>query len=346
MPRFVLIAIAALAIAACSSPPPKAEPKIFDVRIAQVGSQKSAVTISGTGTVRLRRETSLAFTSAGRIARLAVNEGDRVAKGQLLAALDMTTVNAQLDAARAEQTRTAGELKRATALFEQGWVTKAYLENARAAYESSMAASRVRQFATDTARIVAPNNGVVLARTAEPSQTVDAGTPILVLGDESAGYVLRIPVPDRDAARLRPGAPAKVRIASLGDAALDAVIVEIGGRADPVTGTFDVEIALPATPGLRSGQVGSAELIVSDSTGPASLLVPPAALFSPRAGEGFVYVVPQGSKRVALRKVTIAEARDGGVIVTGGLKAGEWVVVSNLDRLADKAQVNPIRRAP
>ena len=346
MPRFGMIAIAVLMMAACSSPPPKAEPKIFDVRIAQVGSQKAVTTISGTGTVRLRRETSLAFTTAGRIARLSVNEGDRVAKGQLLAALDTTTVSAQLAAARAEQTRTAGELQRAAALFDQGWVTKAYLENARAAHDSAIAATRVRQFATDTARIYAPGSGVVLARTAEPSQTVDAGTPVLMVGDESGGYVLRIPVPDRDAARLRAGAPAKVRIAALGDVAIDGAIVEIGGRADPVTGTFDVEIAVPATPGLRSGQVGTAELIVSDATGPASLLVPPAALFSPRAGEGFVYVVPQGSNRVSLRKVMIAEARDGGVIVTGGLKPGEWVVVSNLDRLADKAQINPVRRTP
>ena len=346
MSRFVLIGCVALTITACSSPPPKAEPKIFDVRIVQVGSAKAAVTLGAVGTVHLRRETSLAFTSAGRIAKLTVNEGDRVTKGQLLAALDMTTVNAQLDAARAEQVRTAAELKRSGTLYEQGWVTKARLDNARAAHDSAIAASRVRQFATDTARIVSPGNGVVLARSAEPSQTVDAGTPVLVVGDESAGYVLRLPVPDRDAAQLRPGAPAKVRIASLGNAEVNAFIVEIGGRADPVTGTFDVEVALPPIPGLRSGQVGSAELIVSDQSGATSLLVPPAALFSPRAGEGFVYVVPEGSKRVALRKVTIADARDGGVIVTGGLSPGEWVVVSNLDRLSNKAEVNPVRRIP
>lgn len=346
MVRHMLIGFALLATAACSSAPPKAESGIFDVRVVQVGSAKAAVTLGAVGTVHLRRETTLGFTSGGRIARIAVNEGDRVAKGQVLAALDLTTVNAQLDAARAEQVRTAAELKRSTTLFEQGWVTKARLDNARAAHDSAIATSRVRQFATDTARIVAPGNGVVLARLAEPSQTVDAGTPVLVVGDESAGYILRLPVPDRDAARLRPGAPAKVRIASLGDAEINAFIVEIGGRADPATGTFDVEVALPPLPGLRSGQVGSAELIVSDQTGATSLLVPPAALFSPRAGEGFVYVVPDGSDRVALRKVTVAEARDGGLIVTGGLSPGEWVVVSKLDRIANKARINPVRRAP
>lgn len=346
MLRYLVQGLAILGIAACSSPPPKAETRVFDARVMQVGSRTAAVTLSAVGTVHLRRETSLAFTSPGRIARITVNEGDRVARGQLLAALDMTTVDAQLAAADAEQVRTAAELKRSAALLDKGWVTKARVDNARAAYQSAVASSQVRRFAANTARIVAPGSGVVLARPAEPAQTVDAGTPVLIVGDESAGYVLRLPVPDRDAARLRSGAPASVRIAALGDGLLSGVITQIGGRADPATGTFAVEVSLPAVPGLRSGQIGSAELLVSDQSAGTALVVPPAALLAPRSGEAFVYVVPSGSKQVLLRKVTIGDARDGGVVVTGGLAAGEWVVVAGLDRLRDRMTINPVRGTP
>lgn len=346
MLRYLVQGLAILAIAACSSPPPKAESRVFDVRVVPVGTKTAAVTLSAVGTVHLRRETSLAFTSPGRIARITVSEGDRVARGQVLAALDMTTVDAQLAAADAEQVRTAAELKRTAALLDKGWVTKARVDNARAAYQSAVATSRVRRFAANTARIVAPGSGVVLARPAEPSQTVDAGTPVLIVGDESAGYVLRLPVPDRDAARLRSGASARVRIAALGDTLLSGTITQIGGRADPATGTFEVEVSLPAVPGLRSGQIGSAELLVSDQAAGSALVVPPAALLAPRSGEAFVYVVPAGSKQVTLRKLSIADARDGGVVVTGGLAPGEWVVVSGLDRLSDRMMVNPVRGAP
>ena len=100
---------------------------------------------------------------------------------------------------------------------------------------------------------------------------------------------------------------------------------------------------MPAITGLRSGQVGSAELVLNDQTGGSALVVPPSALFAPRAGEGFVYVVPPGGNRIALRKVAVAEANDGGVFVTNGLRAGEWVVISNLDRLADRMVINPVR---
>ena len=345
MVQYLRLVLLCLALGACSKPAQQVAGKSLDVRIAQVGSHTGLVTLGGVGTVHLRRETTLAFTSPGRIARISVNEGDRVGRGQLLALLDTTTVDAQYQAAAADQVRTAAELRRSSSLFKQGWVTAGRVESARAANEAALAALRGRRFAAETARIVAPGGGVVLARPAEPAQTVDAGTPVLIVGDESAGYVLRLPVSDRDAARLRTGAPATVKIAALGDAAIAATISQIGGRADPATGTFEVELALPSLPGLRSGQIGSAELVVQDQAGDAALLVPPAALFAPRAGEGFVYVVPTGGSRVALRKVIIGEARDGGLVVTQGLAPGEWVVVSNLDRLADGAEVRPARPA-
>lgn len=292
--------------------------------------------------MRLRQETNLGFTSPGRIARIAVNPGDRVAKGQLLATLDMTTVSAQLGAASAEQLRAAAELRRAKALLAGGWVSPARVDTAQAAYDAAVAGTRVRRFATDTARIFAPSAGVVLARPAEPSQVVDSGTPVIVLGEEVRGYVLKVPLSDRDAARVAVGAAATVQIASLGGASIDGHVVQIGGRADQGTGTFEAEISLPAAPGLRSGQIGRAAIVARDQS--AGVLVPPAAVFAPRAGEGFVYVLRHGSDRVSLRKVAISEAQDQGVRVLSGLALGEWVIVSGVDRLHDAQRVRAQRR--
>ena len=314
------------------------------VSVAQVHASTDVVRIAAAGTVRLRQETNLGFTSPGRIARIAVNAGDHVAKGQLLATLDMTTVVAQLGAASAEQLRAAAELRRAKALLAGGWVSLARVDTAQAAYDSAVAGTRVRRFATDTARIYAPSAGVVLARPAEPSQVVDSGTPVIVLGEEARGYVLKVPLSDRDAARVAVGAAATVQIASLGGASIAGHVVQIGGRADQGTGTFEAEISLPAAPGLRSGQIGRAAIVARDQAAGGMVLVPPAAVFAPRAGEGFVYVLPRGSDRVALRKVAISEAQDDGVRVLDGLAPGEWVIVSGVDRLRDQQRVRAQRR--
>jgi RND family efflux transporter MFP subunit len=337
--------IGPLALSACAAPPQPAEQVPIAVSVAQVRAATEVERVSSVGTVRLRQETNLGFTSPGRIARISVNAGDHVAKGQLLATLDMTTVEAQLGAASAEQVRAAAELRRAKTLLAGGWVSQARVDTAQAAYDSAIAGTRVRRFATDTARIIAPSAGIVLARPAEPSQVVDSGTPVIVLGEEARGYVLKVPLADREIARIALGAAATVQIASLGGSPIEGHVVEIGGRADQGTGTFEAQISLPVSQGLRSGQIGRVAIVARDQAAGGMLLVPPAAIFSPRAGEGFVYVLPQGSDRVVLRKVSIGEAQDDGVHVLKGVAPGEWVIVSGIDRLRDKQRVRAQRRA-
>jgi RND family efflux transporter MFP subunit len=333
-----------LALAACTSAPPapKADP-LISVRLGQVQSADSAQSVGGAGTLALRLETPLGFTSPGRIAKILVQEGDVVRRGQLLALLDVTAIEADLSAATAEQIRAEAELKRSATLLKDGWVTQPRVDSARAAAEAARAAVRARRFASDTARIVAPTNGIVLARSAEPSQVVNAGTPVVVLGEASGGFVLRVALSDRDITRVARGAPASVVFEGLGQEQFKGQVIEVGGRAGAGTGAFEVEVAVPRDPRLRSGLIGSAVISAAQgqNTTP-NLIVPPTALFSPRAGGALVYVVGDDN-RARLRPIKIDEARDGGVTVTSGVSAGEWVAVAAIDRLRDGQQVVPVK---
>ena len=343
--RLGVMAASAALLASCGksdSTPKNAPAAPPQVRIAQVGGEAQPAEVTGVGTVALRREASLGFTSAGRILRITVNEGDRVHRGQLLAALDTTTVAADLARARAERARAAAEFKRSETLMAQGWITRPRLENAKAALESADAQVRAAGFQTANATIVAPGSGTVLARLTEPGQVVAAGTPVLVIGEEASGYVLRVPLSDRDAARLTSGAPATVTLAALGDVPMAGRVVEIGGRADRATGTFAVEIGLPDDKRLRSGQIGNARITANGGATVAVLRVPANAVFAVRAGEGFVYVVDRARKTVALRRIGVADATDGGIRVTSGLARGEIVATSRVDRLKDGMAIAPI----
>jgi RND family efflux transporter MFP subunit len=336
------------ALAACAASPeekPKADAPL-SIAIAQVGAKAGLSTIDGAGTVALRRETGLGFTTPGQVAQVFVNEGDRVRKGQLLAILDTTQVSAGLSAAQAELTRAQGELSRSAALFKQGWVTRPRLDSAQAAVEAASATVRTRRFAANTARIVAPSNGTILARNIDAAQIVGEGTPVIVIGDDSGGYVLRVPFNDRDIGKIGRGSPASVRLDGLGGESFTGSVIEIGGRSDRATGSFIVEIALPADPRLRSGLIGQASVTATAPLGPQQIIIPAGALLAARAGEGFVYVVADGDKRARLRKVTLAETTDGGVIVTSGINAGEWVAIASLDRLKDGQAVTPVKRIP
>lgn len=338
--RTVVILTAVAMLVGCASSDTAAPAAPPEVRFAAVGANSAPSRIDIVGTIGLRRETSLGFTSAGRIATIRVDDGDLVRQGQLLAALDTTVVQSDLATARAERDRAAAEYARSSKLFADGWITKPRLESARATLAAADARVRATGFQTSNAVIVAPAPGRILARQAEPGQVVAAGTPVLVLGEASSGYILRVPLTDREAGAITVGAPARVTLAALEGVVLDGQVSEVAGRADRLTGTFAVEISLPADSRLRAGQLGKASIV---SRGTANtLVVPPAAVFAPRSGEAFVYVLDPAKNRVRLRKVQIADATDGGTQVTGGLRAGERVATSRIDRLADNMAVSPI----
>lgn len=338
-------AMGAMALSGCGAgDAPEAAPTASPpaIRMAMVGGAGTEAAVTGVGTVALRRETQLGFTSTGRIARLTVDEGDEVRAGQLLAALDTTNVAADVASAGAERERAGAELRRSETLMRQGWITRPRLESARAALLAANARASAAGFQRASATIVAPGRGVVLARLADPGQVVPMGTPVLTVGEVASGYVLRLPLSDRDTARLGVGAPATVTLAGR---SLTGQVVEIAGRADRATGTFAVEVALPADPLLRSGQIGEARIVArakDAGAGGANLRVPPAAIFGARAGEAFVYIVDRAARRVRLRRVAIAEVGDAAVRVTRGVTPGEWVATSRIDRLKDGMAVAPL----
>ena len=339
--RRVLGIVLICLLAACGQQQATLAPAVPQVRIAQIGGAATLDTITATGTVAWRRETSFGFTSTGRIAMIAVNEGDSVRPGQILAALDLTTVAASVSSARAERNRAAAEYDRSAKLLKQGWVTRPRVDNARATLAAAEANVRSAEFQSRNATIVSPGAGVVLARLADAGQVVAAGTPALIVGEASGGRVLRISLADRDAARLRVGAPATVQLSTF-ERELTGTVIEIGGKADKATGTFIVEIGLPDDPRLRAGQIGTVS-IVANQTNTPSLLVPPAAIFAPRAGQAFVYVADLATKRVELRRISIGETSDSAIRVMGGLEPGEWVATSRIDRLADGMAIVPLQ---
>lgn len=337
--RLILALSVPLGLAGCDSaaaPTADAAPKPILVSLTEALPTSAGGGVLATGTVRARRETSLSFTMPGRVAAVLVEDGQPVARGQLLARLDATPVAASSSAARAEAARAKAELQRMRALADKGWVTKARLDAAEAAATAADAQVAATGFDVRFSRIYAPSPGVVLRRHVEANQTVAAGAPVVTIGEASGGYVLRVPLPDADLARVRLGQGAAVTIPALGGRPLAATIAEIGGRGDERTGTFEVELTLPPAPGLRSGLIGEARIRVPGDG--EAVAIPASAIWQARADEGFVYVV-DASGTARARLVQLGTVDDREVVVTGGLNAGEQVVCAGVDRLRDGVKV-------
>jgi RND family efflux transporter MFP subunit len=321
-----------------------ASEEIFPVQVISVQPSNLVQTVSAVGTVRYRRETPLGFTTSGKVASVRFEEGDFVKRGALLAALDTTVVGAEVNVAEAERSRAQAEFDRIKQLYAEGWITKARYEAAEAAAKAASARVAQAGFARGTAQLYAPSSGVVLMRNAQPGQVVSAGMPALILGEADDGFVFRAPVIDRNAAQLRVGMPAEILLDALGGKPITATISEIDGRANQATGAFTIQFGLPSSAGLKSGQIGTASIKLP-AANDGSLQIPASAIFGIRTGEGLVYIVDPKTGRVETRNVAIERLTDGFVIVTGGLKQGDMLVVMGAEKLRTGAKVRITRAA-
>ena len=334
-----------LFLCACGqgSTSPEGKATVLVVRLAQVRQDQAPAEVSAIGTVTYRIETPLSFNTSGPISEIRVREGDRVRAGQRLAALEPRAVEEASARAGAERDRALAELKRNETLFASGWVSKTRVDSVRAAYLTANAQLRAASFQRRTAVAFAPDSGVILARLAEPGQIVSAGTPVLLIGEEGSGHVFRAMLTDREAARISFGSPARVRIDAIGPEPIIGTVVEIGARADQQTGTFSVSVRLPQRRELRSGQPGRAFIGARTQQALDRVLVPHEAVFAARAGEAFVWVYDPRRHQVSLRRVGLDKLEAGAISITSGLRLGEWLAVSKIERLRNGMTVQPVR---
>ncbi|MEL7188632.1 MAG: efflux RND transporter periplasmic adaptor subunit [Pseudomonadota bacterium] len=336
IPRFILAATLA-GLAACSAGPSEdsqgsqGESALL-VRTATPTTVENDGILNVTGTVRARSETVLSFTAPGRIQAINVDEGAQVGAGALLARLDPSQVGAATAAAQAEVNRAQEEYNRQKYLFDRGWVTAPRIEGAQAALDTAKAQLQSARFDSGRANMRAPVAGTVLVRHVEPNQIINPGEPILTLAESARGFVMRVPVSDKYLDRLQIGASTQVSIAAIEPETMSGEVVEIGARSDDATGTFTVEISLPARTNLRSGLVGDAAISLSKKDADSTLIaVPSLAIFDARAGEGFVYVEEEGVAKAKV--VTIDRVEGDATILSSGITKSDRVIISDIDRL-------------
>jgi membrane fusion protein (multidrug efflux system) len=331
-------------LAACSNGKAEKAPaseETFPVQTITVQPSNMLRTLSAVGTVRFRRETPLGFTTSGKVSTVRYDEGDFVKRGVLLAALDTTSVGADLNVAEAERARAQADFGRIEELYKEGWVTKARYEAAQAAAKSAAARVSQARFSSGNAQLYAPSSGVILARNVEPGQVVAAGTAAVILGQADQGFVFRVPVVDRDATKLRVGMAAEITLDAVESGTITATISEIEGQANAATGAFTVQFSLPVQAKIRAGQIGTANIKLP-AANDGALQIPASALFGVRTGEGLVYVVDPKTNRVETRNVMIERVMDDFVIITGGLMQGDQIVVSGGEKLRTGSRVRAV----
>lgn len=335
----------ALGLAACSKTETAPDP-VRAVRTLTVAAQSAGGSYEYAGEVRARTESRLSFRVGGKMLRRAVDLGDAVKVGQVLAQLDPSDLRLGQDASRAGVAvaqagfdQSAADFKRYKDLHDQGFIGGAELERresafktARAQLEQAKAQASVQGNQAGYATLLADASGVVTAVDLEPGMVAAAGTPVLRLAhDGPRDVVFAVPEDKVGLIKALASQPGhfKVRLWGATGEPLPATIREISAAADPVTRTFLVkaDIGNAAVSGIRLGQTAAVQVELPQTPGVTKL---PLSALREEQGRSSVWLVDSQAMTVSSRAVQIAGADGNEAVISGGLAPGQIVVTAGV----------------
>jgi RND family efflux transporter MFP subunit len=325
------------------------------VQIETVKSVSLRDTSDYVAVLRSRRSVQVQPQIEGHVSSILVASGEEVEPGTPLLIVDPSrqkaTVNSQraihaADAAALDLART--QFARAQRLFNGGAATKqdfdqaqSALRQAQARVASSQAATRVQTVELHYYKVVAPTGGTVGDI---PVRVGDLVTPqtLLTTLDDNTTLEAYVQVPIEKAPSLQPGNPVEI-VDVAGKVLAPSTISFISPRADPATQMVLIKSLVDnKEERLRSYQFTRARIIWGTRQGPTV----PVLAVQRRAGQSFIWVVREapagGGLTAEQRAVQLGSIQGQSYQVTGGLKPGERVVVSGVQKLRPGAKVAQI----
>jgi membrane fusion protein (multidrug efflux system) len=294
---------------------PRPDPRTL-VEVTPVARGSVANHLVASATVESEAQATLVPETQGIVTGIHVEEGDRVAKGQLLAVVASPQLDAAYERANAELERAQRDADAAERLFAQAAIPRSELEVAqqalRAARTAHEEASRTRGFT----RIESPIEGTVASRSLRYGEMA-AGQPAFVVADLAQLRVV-LPLPERDLSRVRAGQPAQVSSSYDASVTSEGSVERVAPVVDAASGTFRATVRLaPDTP-LRPGQFVRVRLEIDRREG--VLTVPRRAIVWDE-GSPFVFVLADMSAE-DLDKEKEASKGDGKRSEGGGFSWG------------------------
>ena len=322
------------------------------VKVFRVHRERISEKYTYTGTLEAGEKINITPEIGGKIAKIFVEEGDRVSRGQILAELETDTYRLQLKQAEAavavaeasfEDARRNRE--RMERLIQESAVSEQQVEKIRLAYEAAeaqleqaRAARNLAQHALDISIMKAPFSGVIASRNAEVGDVINPmmGTysttsGVLTLVDYSR-IEITVAVSPQDVGRIAKGQEVLLRVPSQPGREFRGKVTIVNLTADPLSKKFNVEASFD-NPGLvlRPGTFG--DVVFEVQSHENALVIPQKAVLE----NSYVFVA-EGSKAVR-KEVTLGLQNTAMIEVLHGLSEDALVIVEGNFGLEDGALI-------
>lgn len=340
--RLSLVAVLAVSLVRCSEnqaavTPPADMP--IPVKLQPVNVANQGRTLQYSGLIASNSEARLSFKIGGMISRIFVKEGDHVTPGELLAALDLTEINAQVQQASENVGKAQRDENRIKNLYRDTVATLEQVQNTHTQLTVATEALRIASFNRQYAQIRATGSGTILQKIMNEGEYASAGSAVLLFnGAGGDDWVVRFGVSDRDWAILRKGNKANISIDAYPDQRFTGVVTKLAEGADPNGGLYSVEVTVvPAGRKLAPGLFCTLQL--QPPAASPYTFIPASALAEGEGATGFVYTVNEDKRTVKKLPVHIAFLQGDRIAIDSGLRNVEQVITTGVGYLTERSIV-------
>lgn len=332
--------------------------------------------LDGSGYVVARRQATVSAKTTGKVTEVLLEEGMQVEAGQILARLDPSNTETQLELSRAQLASARTRLQETEVALREGQreftrqqeligrrltsqqaldqaranvdTLKARLTSVRSEIRVAEVSTRIYDQQIEDTVIRAPFAGMVIAKAAQPGEMISpisAGggftrTGIGTIVDMNSLEV-EIDVSESFIAKVKPGQKAQIALNAYPDDAYPGYVIAIIPTADRTKATVKVRVGFEKRDARVLPEMGARVKFLSDS-GAAQVAenpAPPKGVIIPASAVsgGGVYLIIDG--RLVRREVSVAETLGSNVRVESGLSPGDQVVTGDTAALAEGQQV-------
>lgn len=292
---------------------------------------------SGTAPIEAFADATVIAKVGGEVREILVEEGDDVARGQVLARLDGDRLRLEKNQAEANLRKLQRDFQRNVDLKDKGLISEGDFDKIQYEMEALEATFELAALELDYTEIRAPIDGVISERFVKIGNTIDVNAPTFQVTSLEP-LVSYLHIPEREYRRIGQDMAASIEIDALAGISFDATVARVSPVVDPATGTFKItiEVSDPSRR-LKPGMFGRIK-IVYDSREMA-LQIPRSAIIE-ESGESAVFIVADDTAEKRIVQTGYSEA--GNVEIREGLNDNDEVVIVGQLNLKTGSKVSVI----
>ena len=303
------------------------------------------------GQVQPRLQANLAFEVPGRLISLAVDEGETVQEGSVLASLDPRDYKSKLNSAIAMLREAESQQKRDQALFGKDAGSKEELERSIRAVETAQANVEIARKAFEDTNLKAPFAGTVAKVLIDEFENVGSKQTVLVL-EENSSMEAVINIPENIWVQAKKGSTLQeisernnphITMTSMPEHAFPAQIIATATKADAATRTFAITLAFTPTENLNisSGMTAKVRFTPAHplTSKAGGIAVPVPSVGFDAEGKAFVWRIDPDTMLASKVEIEAGEMAGDMMEVFGPLQEGETLATSGIHHIREGMQV-------